>query len=98
MQDKFKTLRHMTCQVKKCKGRVFHSDYAISAAVDALKPPRSHKAAGTRSLGVDLDADTREKMEFLRALKGETQSQFVTRLVQRAYREYERREKKKGAA
>ena len=96
--DKFKTLRHMTCQVKKCKYRIPHSDHAIQDAVDALKAPRSHKAAGTRSVGVDLDAETREKFEFLRGLKGETQSQFVTRLVQRAYREYERREKRRGTA
>ena len=95
--DSMKTLRRMTCK-NKCGARVYHNDPDILAAVDALKTPRSHKAAGTRSLGVDLDADTREKFEFLRGLKGETQSQFVTRLVQRAYREYERREKRRGTA
>lgn len=96
--DKLKTLRGMTCQVKGCKARVFHSDHKIQAALDALKPPRSHKAAGTRSVGVDLDAETREKMEFLRERRKETQAQFITRLVEKAYREYERREKRRGAA
>ena len=98
MQDKLKTLRGMTCQVKACKLRIPHSDHKIQAAVDTMKTPRSHKAAGTRSLGVDLDAETREKFEFLRALKGETQSQFIARLVEKAYREYERQEKRRGAA
>lgn len=42
---------------------------------------KSHKAKGTRTISIDLPPDIYTLFEALRALSGETQRDFITRLV-----------------
>lgn len=77
-------LHKTTCTAYRiCDGHtLINTDlYAKLLKKAVQKRGRSHKAKGTRSLSIDLPLEVYTLFEALRALSGETQRDFITRLV-----------------